>query len=93
MQTFDFYRDQKCSVWQRTRFEVKAETYEEALAKVFEMEENDDYEIDTDYEMLYETTTDLTPDMNDNFSTTESYSADKHELIFENGQSIKLKTL
>ena len=44
MQTFDFYRDQKCSVWTRTSFRIEAETYEQAVAKVLEMEENDDYD-------------------------------------------------
>ena len=94
MQTFDFYRDQKCSVWERKNFRIEAETYEQALAKVLEMEENDDYdEVDTDYEVLYETTTDLTPDVNENFSTTEIYSHHSSDIIFENGQSIKIKTL
>jgi hypothetical protein len=61
---------------------------------VLEMEENDDYdEVDTDYEVLYETTTELTPDVNDNFSTTEIYSHHSSDIIFENGQSIKIKTL
>ena len=99
MKTFDFYRDQKCSVWTRTSFRIEAETYEQAVAKVLEMEENDDYdEVDTDYEVLYETTTELTPDVNDNFSTTEIYShrnifGHSSDIIFENGQSIKIKTL
>ena len=30
MKTFDFYVDQKVSAWYRTKFEVEAETYEDA---------------------------------------------------------------
>lgn len=91
MQTFNFYRDQKCSVWDRRRFEVKAETYEQAVAKVLEMEENDDYdEVDPIYEVLYDTLNDLTPNENYNFSTIEIYSRDSNNIIFENGQSNKI---
>jgi len=86
MQTFDFYRDQKCSVWERKSFRIEADNYEDALKKVLEMEDNDDYdEVDCAYEIIYETLDDLTPDVNEGKSTTEIYSKDKNEIIFENG--------
>lgn len=86
MQTFDFYRDQKCSVWERKNFRIEADTYEEALKKVLEMEENDDYdEVDCAYEIIYETLEDLSTDLNGGKSTTEIYSKDKNEIIFQNG--------
>ena len=91
MQTFDFYKDQKCSVWTRTSFRIQAETYEQAVAKVVEIEKNDNYdEIGTDYEVLYDTLNDLTPNENYNFSTIEIYSRDSNNIIFENGQSNKI---
>ncbi len=86
MQTFDFYRDQKCSVWERKNFRIEADTYEEALKKVLEMEENDDYdEVDCAYEIIYETLDDLSTALNYGKSTTEIYSKDKNEIIFQNG--------
>lgn len=32
MQKFIFYQDRKVTCWERTQFEVKAESYEEAIA-------------------------------------------------------------
>ena len=32
METFSFYQDRKVTCWERTRFEVTAENYEEAVA-------------------------------------------------------------
>lgn len=34
MEAFRFYQDRKVTCWERTHFEVTAETYEEALAIV-----------------------------------------------------------
>ena len=34
MQNFRFYQDRKVTCWERTRFEVKAENYEEAVSIV-----------------------------------------------------------
>lgn len=31
METFSFYQDRKVTCWERTRFEVTAENYEEAV--------------------------------------------------------------
>lgn len=88
MKTFDFQKDEKCTIWARLKFRIEAETYEQAVAKVLEMEENCNYdEVDTDHEFLYETTTELTPDLNEEKSTIEIYSVDTNEIIFENGIS------
>lgn len=87
METFNFYRDQKCSVWQRAKFKVEAETYEDAVNKVLEMEESENFdEFDPVYELLVETICDLTPDVNEGKTTTEIYSTDTNEIIFENGE-------
>lgn len=87
MKTFNFYRDQKCSIWQRMKFNVEAETYEEAVKKVLQMEEDCNYdEVDPIYDLLVETICDLTPDVNEGQTTTEIYSVDTDKVIFENGE-------
>jgi hypothetical protein len=89
METFNFYKDEKCTIWTRLKFSIKAKTYEEAVAKVLEIEEHCNYdEVQTDHEFLYDTTTELTPDLNEEKSTIEIYSSDTDKLIFENGPSI-----
>jgi len=84
MKTFDFYRDEKCSVWTRSEFSVEAETYEQAVQKVLDMEDNCDFD-DSPCEVLYDTMTELTPDVNEDKSTIELFSSDTNALIFENG--------
>lgn len=37
MATFQFYLDQKCTVWYRTNFEVNANSEQEAIDKAIEM--------------------------------------------------------
>jgi hypothetical protein len=86
MKTFDFYKDEKCTIWTRLKFSIEAETYEEAVAKVLEIEEHSNYdEVETDHEFLYDTTTELTTDLNEEKSTIEIYSSDTDKLIYENG--------
>ena len=34
MEKFNFYQDRKVTCWERTHFDVKAESYEEAVAIV-----------------------------------------------------------
>lgn len=86
MKTFDFYRDEKCSVWTRSKFSIEAETYEEAVQKVLFMEDNCDYdEVDSQFEVLYETMDALTPDVNEDKPTIELFSSDTDKVIFSNG--------
>lgn len=86
MKTFDFYRDEKCSVWTRSKFSIEAETYEQAVQKVLDMEDNCDYdEADKQFDVLYETMDALTPDVNEDKPTIEVFSSDTDEVIFNNG--------
>lgn len=86
MQTFNFYRDQKCTIWERGSFEIEADSYEEALKIVKELEEkkrsyND---LDVRYEFLYETSEELKPEENGYESTIEIFSEDNNETIYTN---------
>jgi len=38
MKTFDFYADEKHTIWTRIEFKIEAETYEQALEKIKEVE-------------------------------------------------------
>lgn len=86
MQTFDFYKDQKQTIWYRGKFEIEAETYEEAVAKVKEMEaEPTKYnEVDVRWEDLCETSEDMSVKDNGGQPTVEIYSDDTNDLIYQN---------
>lgn len=86
MKTFNFYKDQKCTIWERAKFEIEAETYEQAVQIVKEMEENPSMydEIETRWEFLYETNEQITPEQNGYEATIEIFSDDTNETIFTN---------
>ena len=41
METFDFYMDCKVTCWERTRFSIKANSYEEAKSIILSWEDKD----------------------------------------------------
>lgn len=66
MEKFNFYQDRKVTCWERTHFDVKAESYEEAVAIVKSWQgedvlcfEDDENIIITDGETLYDTSESL----------------------------------
>ena len=88
METFNFYKDEKCTIWNRGHFQIEAETYEDAVQKIKSMEETPTIydEVDVRWEDLPETITELSPEDNGGCSTIEIYSDDKKgDLIFQNG--------
>jgi hypothetical protein len=91
MEQFNFYKDEKCTMWNRGHFQIEAETYEEAVEKVKKMEEDLNLynEVDVRWEDLPETMTDMDPSDNNYMSTVEIYSDDTNQMIFENGQPNK----
>jgi hypothetical protein len=86
MKTFDFYKDEKNTIWVRHQFSIEAESYEEALEKIKQVESNpaESYEDEMDAEYLYETLEEMTPEENDNQATFEIHSEDTNELIYTN---------
>lgn len=87
MKEFEFYQDIKVTVWERQRFTVEAESYEQALEIVKEYQDKDvsiDYPIG-DSETLFETEEFLTPEENGGYSTIELYN-DGREFIGGNGK-------
>ena len=88
MASFRFYKDEKHTIWWRGKFEIEAETQEEAVAKVKQMEAEptlyDDY-TDVRWEDLPETLEDMSVIDNDNQPTIEIYSDEKlGDLVYKN---------
>lgn len=83
-QEFEFYIDQKHTIWYRTYFTVKAKSYEEATEKVSQMYR--DNEIPTDYtDILHDTAEEMSVEENGGMSTIEVY-AEGHDLVIQNGE-------
>jgi hypothetical protein len=80
---FEFYMDQKHTVWLRTWFSVQARSQEEANEKVRQMYDNDEIEGDTEY--LYETLEEMSLEDNDDMSTVEIYT-EHVDLVLQNGE-------
>jgi hypothetical protein len=87
MKTFDFYKDEKNTVWLRLKFSIEAESYEQALEKIKQIEsdprQNLSYD-DDDWEYLYETLEGMDPEDNGGEPTFEIYSEDKDKLVYTN---------
>lgn len=85
MKTFDFYKDEKNTVWLRLKFSIEAESYEQALEKIKEIESDprQSYD-DDDWEYLYETLEGIDPEDNGGEPTFEIYSEDKDKLVYTN---------
>lgn len=86
MKTFKFYRDEKITCWQRSFFEVKAgspdEAKEMAIANMDDIEESETVNI-TNHETLLETVEVIRVEDNRNRPTVELYR-DSGELITDN---------
>ena len=91
METFDFYMDCKVTCWERTRFSIKANSYEEAKSIILSWEDKDvnshigmdENVIYCDYELNPETVEGLSPAENNNNPTMEIYGRDD-ELFYHN---------
>lgn len=88
MQNFRFYQDRKVTCWERTRFEVKAENYEEAVAIVKSWQgedvlffEDDENVVITDGETLYETAESLPIEDNQGQPTIEVFGEQGEDII------------
>ena len=84
-QEFDFYIDERVMVWHRHKFSVEAETLDEAkeIAKTMVMDNPDEIEHD-DFEILYDTMTEMQVEDNMDNSTIELFCKEDDELLYEN---------
>jgi len=84
---FDFYIDEKITIWNRLKFSVEAETLEEAkdMAKFMTINDREDIDFD-DTILLYDTMEVIEPEENNGNSTIELYCEKDTDLIYENGE-------
>jgi hypothetical protein len=84
-QEFDFYIDEKVTIWNRFKFSIEAETLDEAKekAKIMVIKEREDLEFD-DSLFLYDTMETIEPEENDGNSTLELFCKEDDELLYEN---------
>ena len=76
MDSFSFYQDVKVTVWARQKFEVDAESYEDALTKVEPYKREDasvNNDLDVDVEWLWDTWEPIEPKDNGGAATIELY--------------------
>ena len=88
MEAFRFYQDRKVTCWERTHFDVKAESYEEAVAivKSWQGEDvlcfgDDENIIITDGETLYDTSESLSVEENGEQPTIEVFANNGEDII------------
>ncbi|CQB87658.1 Uncharacterised protein [Chlamydia trachomatis] len=88
MEKFNFYQDRKVTCWERTHFDVKAESYEEAVALVKSWQgggglcfEDDENIIITDGETLYDTSESLSVEENGGQPTIEVFANNGEDII------------
>jgi hypothetical protein len=84
MKEFEFYLDQKHTIWYRNTFTIEAKNLEEAKAKVIEMCNTNTGDLPSDdWDLLHETAEYIGPDENDGQATDELYTHDG-DLVWKN---------
>lgn len=84
MKEFDFYLDQKHTIWYRNKFTIEADTLEEAKAKVIELCNTDTGNLPSDdWDLLHETVEALSVGDNGGEATEELYTHDGN-IIWQN---------
>ena len=83
MTKYNFYIDQKETIWKRLYCSIDAHSEEEAILKMRSLAYDDDYDIYChESEMMYDTSEDMTYEDNSNNPTREIYY--KNNLIEDN---------
>ncbi len=83
MPTFNFRKLEKVTMWQRGKFQVEAENYDDAVAKVRFMMEKD-ADVDAEWDNLIETICTMTIDENQGMPTIEVISDVTNDTIYSN---------
>jgi hypothetical protein len=77
MAEFDFYLDQKHTIWYRNKFTIEANTLEEAKAKVIEICNTDTGNLPSeDWDLIHDTVEQLSVGDNGGEATEELYTHD-----------------
>ena len=87
MEKFNFYQDRKVTCWERTHFDVKAESYEEAVALVKSWQ-GEDVHCFEDAEKLHITNGDTLYDTSESLTVEENGGQPTIEVFANNGEDI-----
>ena len=80
-QTFEFFLDQKRTIWYRNTIKIDAENKQDAIIKLKELYKSDD--LDNNWEQLLDTSESISVSENDGTPTEEMLTSD-FELLFDN---------
>jgi len=85
MAEFEFHLDQKHTIWYRNTFTIEANTLEEAKAKVIDVcNTNSSDLLSDDWETMFDTLEQISPDENGGEPTEEVYFDDTDTIIWTN---------
>ena len=85
MAAFEFHLDQKHTIWYRNNFVIEADTLEEAKAKVLKIcNTNSSDLLSDDWETMFETAEQISPDENGGEPTEEVYVDDTDVIVWTN---------
>jgi hypothetical protein len=85
MAEFDFYLDQKHTIWYRNKFVIEADTLEEAKAQVIQLCNKDTSDLPSeDWDLLHETVEALSVKDNGGEATEELYENNSGDIIWTN---------
>lgn len=83
MEKFQFFFDQKVTTWNRTHFEVEADSYKEAKKKAIDIVTSGEV-CEYSWETIFETTKLMSKEENRGKPTEELYSSKDHQTIYQN---------
>ena len=83
MEKFQFFFDQKVTSWNRTHFNIEAESYEEAKKKAIDIVTSGEV-CEYSWEPIFETTELMSKEENGGKPTEELYTTDEHAAIYQN---------
>ena len=84
MKEFEFYLDQKHTIWYRNTFTIEAKYLEEAKAKVIEMCNTNTGDLPSeDWDLIHDTAEYISPEENNGEATDELYTHDG-DLVWKN---------
>ncbi len=85
MAQFNFYLDQKHTIWYRNNFVVEADTFEDAKAQILKVCETNSSDLLSDeWETMYDTAEQITPDENGGEPTEEIHVEDSDVIVWTN---------
>ena len=84
---YEFFRDELGTIWYRDCIEIEADSYEEAVRKVIDLEKSEDwYEHSIYTEPIYETWDPSALEEGDGYATIEIEDPETQKIVWKNGK-------